>query len=157
LPDPLRYLPTGGHDKNSIQTAKRSFVRYVQEDGDVALAIRRIGRSPKTVWGYRHKDSVFAAAWDEAQQLHDDFQAHRLKGQTTKAVDVVIDGLHQTEDRRLAVAIAEKRIAKAGLEESSEPEPSRNSGVVIRRIIIAEQITVAPTEVIPTESVGDEP
>jgi len=139
-----------------MQQAKRYFLGFLRECGDARIATHRISRSPKTVLGYRAQDPEFAAAWDEAQRFHDEIQTHRLKGETTKAVDVVIDGLHQTEDRRLAVAIAEKRIAKSGIEEGPAPETPRRSGPAVSVIVIMQQ---EAAEAIPAEStvLDDEP
>ncbi len=140
----------------NMQQAKRYFLGFLRECGDARIATHRISRSPKTVLGYRAQDPEFAAAWDEAQRFHDEIQTHRLKGETTKAVDVVIDGLHQTEDRRLAVAIAEKRIAKSGIEEGPAPETPRRSGPAVSVIVIMQQ---EAAEAIPAEStvLDDEP
>ena len=133
--------------------AKRFFPRYLRVCGDVDIAVKRIGRSMATIQHWRKRDPEFAAAWDEAQQFHDDLQAGRLKGMTTKAVDVIEAGLKQTDDRRLAVAIAEKRIASSGIEGSPEAEAPNRSGPAISVIIIREQPKAEPEpDPIPVDS-----
>ena len=143
-------LMRSGHMKQ----AKRFFPRYLLVCGDVDIAAKRICRSLTTLQRWRKCDLEFAAAWDEAQRFHDDILAGRLKGKTTKAVDVVIDALEQTKDIRLAVAVAEKRIAKSGIEGSPETEASNRSGPAISVIIIREQPKAEPQpDAIPVDSV----
>ena len=147
-------LMRSGH----MEQAKRFFPRYLRVCGDVDIAVKRIGRSMATVQHWRKRDPEFAAAWDDAQQFHDDLLAGRLKGQTTYAVDVVIDALEQTKDLRLAVAVAEKRIAKSGIEGSPEAEAPNRSGPAISVIIIREQPKAEPEpDAIPVDSVVVEP
>ena len=73
---------------------------------------------------------------------------------TTKAVDVIEGALEQTDDRRLAVAIAEKRIARSGIEGSPESEAPNRAGPAISVIIIREQPKAEPQpDAIPVDSV----
>jgi hypothetical protein len=125
--------------RGTMEQAKRHFIRFLRACGDVGIATNRISRSPGTVLGYRAQDAVFAAEWDDAQRFHNDLLAERLQSMGTKAVDVIKEGLEQKDDRRLAVAIAEKRVAKMGLESPPEMEAMRRTGPAVSVIVIMEQ------------------